>query len=169
MYILDFTLRSLTGTKDIKTFLEAINGLDPELVVGSICTYAMNIINLYQANSPQIAWQHLELAAYLALIIGEVNKGPTKGRYAFCVNPTGASPPGEHAPKAPKDLDWSQLPLTPQGQLMVSLIQPNILSFQHPNSVVAMQVFEVAVRYPDFFRVRKECTGVVLEAMVDTR
>lgn len=97
-------------------------------------------------------------------------KGPSKGRAAFCVVPPASPTASRQEAKQRRDeTDYGRCPLTPQGQLMVTLIKSDVLGFSHSNSIVAMQVFEVAVRYPDFFKVRKACAAPILEAMVDER
>jgi exportin-T len=64
-------------------------------------------------------------------------------------------------------IDYSQYELTAQGRMMISMITSNVVSYPHP--AVPMQVFESAVRYPDFFKVRKEAVAPILEAIIDTR
>jgi exportin-T len=75
------------------------------------------------------------------------------------------------APNIPKEerknTDYSDYPLTPQGELMQTLIRSGISTYKDP--VVAMQFFETVTRYADFFKVRKEYVLPALEAFLDTR
>lgn len=72
----------------------------------------------------------------------------------------------EKGPQRPV-IDYSQFELTPQGQIMMTMISSNVAS--HPHAAVSMQVFECAARYPDFFKVRKETVAPILEAIIDQR
>lgn len=64
-------------------------------------------------------------------------------------------------------IDYSKYPLTPHGEMLFALVQSNISSYPHRS--VTLQFFETAARYPDFFKVRRECIMPTLEAMIDTR
>lgn len=93
--------------------------------------------------------------------------GPSKGRGAFCNLPASitAAKPEKGAPKM--IIDYSQYELTSQGQMLMSMIGSNVVSYLH--TAVSMQIFECAVRYPDFFKVRKECVAPTLEAIIGNR
>lgn len=83
-----------------------------------------------------------------------------KGRAAFC-----------HTPAVAKELrkgtDYSEYPLTTHGEMLMALVRSNACAY--PNNAVAMQFFETCARYGDFFKVRKECTVPLLEAMIGQR
>jgi exportin-T len=64
-------------------------------------------------------------------------------------------------------IDYSQFELTPLGQMLMLMIRSNVVS--HPHVAASMQVFECVVRYPEFFKIRKECVAPVLEALIDIR
>lgn len=85
----------------------------------------------------------------------------TKGRAAFCQTPAVV------AKDKRKETDYSEYPLTRHGEMLYALVQSGISGY--PNKTVAMQFFETAARYGDFFKVRKECIVPTLEAMVDSR
>ncbi len=85
----------------------------------------------------------------------------TKGRAAFCQTPAVV------AQDKRKETDYSEYPLTRHGEMLYALVQSGIS--RYPHKTVAMQFFETAARYGDFFKVRKECIVPTLEAMVDTR
>lgn len=51
--------------------------------------------------------------------------------------------------------------------MLSALVQSGIASY--PNRSVSLQFFETVARYPDFFKVRKECILPALEAMIDSR
>ena len=82
----------------------------------------------------------------------------SKGRAAFC-----------EAPPAVKGQphDYSQYPLTAHGAVLFAMVQSGIVSY--PHRAVSLQYFESVARYPDFFKVRKECIPPTLEAMIDSR
>jgi exportin-T len=76
------------------------------------------------------------------------------------------APPG--IPKEQrKTVDYSEYPLTPQGEMIQTLVRSRISTYPHPT--VAMQFFETATRYADFFKVRKENVLPALEAFLDNR
>jgi len=87
-------------------------------------------------------------------------KAGGKGRAAFC-----QSPPVDKDKR--KGTDYSEFPLTPHGEMILSLIQSNIASF--PNRSVALQFYETVSRYADFFKVRRECIIPTLQSMIDAR
>lgn len=64
-------------------------------------------------------------------------------------------------------INYSDYPLTIHGEMLYALVQSGMSSY--PRRTVALQFFETATRYPDFFKIRKECIIPTLEAMVDTR
>ncbi|KAL1738251.1 hypothetical protein HDZ31DRAFT_21984, partial [Schizophyllum fasciatum] len=112
----------------------------------------------------QIKWNDAELAIYLVFVFGEINKcnyriaTSSKGRAAFC-----------EAPPAVKGQphDYTQYPLTAHGEVLFAMVQSGIVSY--PHRAVSLQYFESVARYPDFFKVRKECIPPTLEAMIDSR
>ena len=170
--------------KDLRTFIEAIYSLEPETVVNALYTLALNTLQYYQSQPTTVTWQHVELAVYVIFIFGDIikgicnplqssqflsNLGPSKGRLAFCTPPNSQPLPKPTTRSEKQQIDYSQYELTPQGRMMFEMIKSNVISFPHPDSIVPMQVFECAVRYPDFFKVRKECITPILEAIVDSR
>ncbi|CAK5283785.1 unnamed protein product [Mycena citricolor] len=145
--------------KELRTFIDSVQVVDESLVVEPIYTLVMSTINAHQTGVP-VKWNDSELAAYLIYAFGEINKGGGKGRAAFCQAP--AVDKGQR-----KVADYSIYPLTPHGEMLFALIQSNLSS--HPDRRVALQFFEAVSRYPDFFKVRKECILPILEAMIDSR
>ena len=84
-----------------------------------------------------------------------------QGRATFCTVP-------KTIPKAErKNIDYSEYPLTPQGEMMELLVRSRISTYPHP--AVAAQFFETVQRYSDFFKVRKEWVLTALEAFLDRR
>ncbi|KAH8831825.1 armadillo-type protein [Flagelloscypha sp. PMI_526] len=145
--------------KELRTFLEHVLILDVDMVTTAIHTLTMNTFGTIK-NGQSIPWTDAELAIYLLWVFGEVNKQAPKGRGAFCI-----APPVEKEKR--KTTDYSQFPLTPFGDMLMALVQSGIVNFQH--SAVALMFFEVAARYPDFWKIRKECILPTLEAFIDTR
>lgn len=86
--------------------------------------------------------------------------GGGKGRAAFC-----QAPPVDKDKR--KEADYSEFPLTHHGEMLYALVQSGISAY--PHKTVAMQFFETAARYGDFFKVRKECILPTLQAMIDVR
>lgn len=60
-----------------------------------------------------------------------------------------------------------QLPLTPLGELLTRAMGSGALSYPHPGA--SLQFFEIAVRYVEFWRAKKEFIQPMLEAMLDSR
>ncbi|TFY81654.1 hypothetical protein EWM64_g2359 [Hericium alpestre] len=146
--------------KELRSFMDSVLSIDQDLVTEAVRRHALDTLSLYRSGQP-VKWSDAELAVYLVYIFGEINKTGSKGRAAFCQTPAVV------AKEKRKETDYSEYPLTTHGELMFALIQSGISAF--PNRTVVMQFFEVAARYGDFFKVRKECIMPTLEAMVDTR
>ncbi|KAF7327748.1 Exportin-T [Mycena kentingensis (nom. inval.)] len=144
--------------KELLTLLESTYILDPELVTNAIQSLSQTTGEAYR-NGLEVKWNDAELGVYLVYIFGEINK--SKGRPAFCVVP------GVVAKDQKKAIDYSEFPLTPHGEMLLSLVQANIPAY--PTAMVGLQFFETVSRYPDFFKVRKECILPTLEAMIGTR
>ncbi|KAJ7066937.1 armadillo-type protein [Mycena amicta] len=144
---------------ELLSLLDSIHILDQEQVTTAVHTLARNTSEAYRSGA-RVEWNDAELGVYLVYIFGEINKGGGKGRAAFCVTPA-----IEKDKK--KTVDYSTYPLTPHGEMLLGLVQSNISS--HPKRIVGLQFFETVSRYPDFFKVRKECIMPTLEAMIDVR
>lgn len=149
-----------TLRKDLRTFLDAVLVIDQDLVTDAVRTLSINTLTAYR-NGAAIKWTDAELSLYLIFIYGEINKSGGKGRAAFCQAPP--IPRGEDRRK----FDYSEYPLTSHGEMLYTMAHSGISAY--PHRAVAMQFFETAARYGDFFKVRKDCILPVLEAMVDTR
>ncbi|KAI0359842.1 ARM repeat-containing protein [Trametes cingulata] len=145
--------------RELRTFMDSILMIDPELVTDSVRTLALNTLTAYQ-NGVSLKWNDAELAVYLVYIFGEINKSGGKGRSAFC-----------QAPAVQKDkrkeTDYSEYPLTSHGEMLYALVQSGISAY--PHKTVVMQFFETVARYGDFFKVRKECIMPTLQAMLDVQ
>ncbi|KAJ7170663.1 armadillo-type protein [Mycena crocata] len=146
--------------KDLRNLMDHILAVDQDLVTDAVRSLALNTIGAFQSGIA-VSWNDAELGVYLVYIFGEINKG-IKGRTAFC-----HAPPLDKDKDKRKTLDYSQFPLSPQGEMMFALVQSNISSYPHRS--VTLQFFETVARYPEFFKVRKECIMPTLEAMIDTR
>ncbi|CAG7849531.1 Exportin-T AltName: Full=Exportin(tRNA); AltName: Full=Karyopherin-beta; AltName: Full=tRNA exportin [Serendipita indica DSM 11827] len=147
--------------KDIRKLMDSIYSINPELVTSIISERAQSALDSYESGA-QLPWEEAELAIFLVFMFGELGaKDRGKGRLAFCMAPP-------NIPKeARKTIDYSEYPLTPQGEMMQSLLRSRISTY--PNPTVAMQFFETVARYADFFKVRKENVLPALEAFLDTR
>ncbi|KZV62903.1 KapM protein [Peniophora sp. CONT] len=145
--------------KDLRSFMDSVLALDPDMVAQAVRTQALETLSAY-SNGASVKWNEAELACYLIYIYGEINKSGAKGRAAFV-----------QAPAVAKDqrkvVDYTAFPLTLQGELVFALLESRISAY--PHQAVAMQVFESFARYTDFFKVRKNCIVPALEAMVDAR
>lgn len=86
-----------------------------------------------------------------------------KGRPSFCQIP----PELRESKVKLKSSDYAAFPLTSHGEMMLALIRSGASSYPHPT--VSMQFFETIARYGDFFKVRPECVGPVLTALIDAR
>lgn len=61
-------------------------------------------------------------------------------------------------------VDYTKLPLSPVGEMMLRVCQARLGSY--PNDAVALQFFEVASRYHEFFKLCPEIVGEVLPAFL---
>lgn len=145
--------------KDLRSFMDSVLTIEPDLVTQAIRTLVLTTLSTYRNGVP-VEWHDAELAAYLVYIFGEISKSGGKGRAAFCLAPS--------VPKDKrKDVDYSEYPLTPHGEILLALVQSQISAY--PHRAVVMQFFETVARYSDFFKIRKDCIVPTLEAMVDAR
>jgi hypothetical protein len=64
-------------------------------------------------------------------------------------------------------LDFNQLTLTPQGQMLEQAISAGIL--RYPHAAVTLQYLECVSRYSEFYKCRPQHIQPVLEAFVDQR
>ncbi|KAK7033114.1 Exportin-T [Favolaschia claudopus] len=145
--------------KELRVFMDGILVVDQDLVTEAVRSLALSTISAFQTGVA-VKWNDAELGVYLVYIFGEINKVGGKGKPMFC-----QVPPLDRDKN--KTFDYSQYPLTPHGEMLFALVQSNISTFPHRN--VALQFFETTARYPDFFKVRRECIMPTLEAMIDTR
>ncbi|PFH52965.1 hypothetical protein AMATHDRAFT_55850 [Amanita thiersii Skay4041] len=145
--------------KELRTFMDSILAIHQDLVTEAVHSLALKTITAYQ-NCASLKWSEAELGVYLVYIFGEINKSGGKGRAAFC-----------QAPAIDKDnrktADYTEYLLTPHGEMLYALVQSGMSSY--PHRAVQLQFFETVARYPDFFKIRKECIIPTLEAMVDSR
>ncbi|KAH8092595.1 ARM repeat-containing protein [Cristinia sonorae] len=146
--------------KDLRTFMDSALVIDQQLVSDALSSLALNTLTAFQNGVP-VKWHDAELAVYVVFIFGEINKTGSKGRAAFCLTPAAV------AKEKRKETDYSEYPLTRHGEMLYALMRSGISSY--PHKTVAMQFFETAARYGDFFKVRKECIVPTLQAMLDAR
>ncbi|KAJ7274411.1 armadillo-type protein [Mycena haematopus] len=145
--------------KELRTLMDGILAVDQDLVTDAVRSLALNTIGAFQ-NGITVKWNDAELGVHLVYIFGEINKAGGKGKPVFY-----QGPPVDR--DKCKSIDYSEYPLTPHGEMLFALVQSNISSYPHRS--VALQFFETAARYPDFFKVRTECIMPTLEAMIDVR
>ncbi|KAI9566771.1 armadillo-type protein [Boletus coccyginus] len=145
--------------KDLRTFMDSILTIEPDLVTAAVRALVLATFSAYSSGVP-VEWHDAELAVYLVYIFGEVSKSGGKGRAAFCLAP---AIPKERK----KDVDYSEYPLTPHGEILLALVQSGISAY--PHRAVVMQFFETVARYGDFFKIRKDCIMSTMEALVSNR
>ncbi|KAF8896374.1 armadillo-type protein [Infundibulicybe gibba] len=145
--------------KELRTFMDSVLAIDQELVTDAVRTLSLNTISAYQSGV-SIKWNDAELGIYLVFMFGEINKSGGKGRAAFC-----QAPPVEKERR--KSTDYSEYSLTTHGEMLFALVRSGISSYPHLS--VALQFFETAARYTDFFKVRTDCIIPTLQAMIDAR
>lgn len=167
----------LSFVQDLRTFLDAVFQINPQMVTEAMSNLALNTFNAFRNGIP-VKWNEAEVAVYMVYIYGEVNRS-TSPLHPICIDPLtsfAASPKGRAAFALGADAvakdkrkiaDYSGAPLTKHGELLYSLIQSGISAY--PNNTVVMQFFETIGRYGDFFKIRKECVVPALQAMVDER
>lgn len=59
--------------QELRTFMDSMLLIDPDLVTGSLRTLALNTLSAFQ-NGVNMKWNDAELAVYLVYIFGEINK-----------------------------------------------------------------------------------------------
>lgn len=73
-----------------------------------------------------------------------------------------------HAPVPVREhVDFNNLALSPQGQMLEQAILAGILTY--PHSAVTLQYLECVSRYSEFYKCRTQHIQPVLEAYVDQR
>ncbi|KAJ7903544.1 armadillo-type protein [Mycena olivaceomarginata] len=149
-----------TMRNELRTLMDGILVVDQDLVTEAVRSLSLNTIGAFQ-NGIAVKWNDAELGVYLVYIFGEINKVSGKGKPLFYQGPA------LDRDKKKISIDYSEYPLTPHGEMLFALVQSNISSYPHRS--VTLQFFETAARYPDFFKVRRECIMPTLEAMIDTR
>ncbi|KAG8924941.1 pre-tRNA nuclear export protein [Tulasnella sp. 418] len=159
-----------TMRKDLRTILDSILVIDEQLVTGAVRTIALTTLAEYQKKSSEsggkdvaIPWQDAELAVYLVFLYGEIHKPKDKGKTMYVQLPPELAADKEKRKKA----DFSNLPLTPYGELMYALTTSGVSNY--PHVAVRGMFFECIGRYAEFFNARKDCLVSVLEALVDVR
>lgn len=142
----------------------------------------------YQANPQGLSWQRIELA--LAMLYGfgtslflsrllsirsefeeaKAKFDPSTGQAISATGPGAfvVVPPTEiQRAKRETDykIDYKQFPLSPLGAMMLRACDAKIVEYLHP--AVSLQMFEVAVRYHDFFKICPEFITVLLPSFLD--
>ncbi|CDZ96539.1 Nuclear mRNA export factor receptor LOS1/Exportin-t (importin beta superfamily) [Phaffia rhodozyma] len=176
-----------TMRKQLKTAVEAIANIDPDLFVGSVSNFILSTLQTFQSQGAGgVTWQQAELALFLVYSWSEFSVTRVAGRAAFVEIPPdvqaaiasstktrkasfsssdGMTDSGASTPKV--NVDYMSLPLTLQGQILISTVESNISSYPHP--AVPLQFFECASRYAEFFKMRIDCIQPTLGSLLDTR
>lgn len=179
--------------KRLRSDIDSIAYIDPDLFNSIVIGYISDTLNAYQSQgSAAVPWQRAELAVYLIFIYGETQK-VGMGKEAFFNVPqdiqiqlreksreraeafktmkqkavNGQPMDGSEGFKNYPQIDYSTLPLTAQGEILLKGIQSQILTY--PHSAVTLQFLECCARYYEFFKCRRELIQPVLEAFVDAR
>lgn len=173
-------------------FLDAILIVDEDLVNSLIQLKVNETLRGYQ-NGASSSWVDVELAVHLVYLYGEFQKGVKGPRFVLRVcfsivlksfhhagvgqfvqlppdtrlDPRSAKPPANPTSSMNTSrarVDLAQCPLTPFGEMMVTLVQSN--AFAYPHVFVSSMAFEALGRYGDFFKTRMEYISSVLTAFI---
>ncbi|KAH8916215.1 hypothetical protein BT69DRAFT_1314090 [Atractiella rhizophila] len=175
--------------KGLKQLFDGIAAIDDNLFGNTVYAFVLSVLETLQSTPSTVTWQLAELAIYVLYIYGEASKGTAitiysksstdyfltaaTGQAGFVVIPESVLRQQQSRSKTqtsnqqPAELDHSQYPLSPLGEMMYRVIKSNIVAF--PHSSVALQFFECVVRYHEFFKLSPDCIGDVLPSFMDER
>ncbi|GAA5834356.1 hypothetical protein JCM11251_007967 [Rhodosporidiobolus azoricus] len=147
--------------KNLRTLTDAIAWIDPNLYASSVQSIIGETFAAYAANPQGVSWQRVELA--LAMLYGFGQAISAVGPSAFVLVPQ------EELVRAKKEtdhrIDYKQYPLSPLGAMMLRACDSKVI--EHPHPAVGLQMFEVAVRYSEFFKICPEFITVLLPSFLD--
>ncbi|SGY86016.1 BQ5605_C009g05795 [Microbotryum silenes-dioicae] len=156
----DEELAFLDLRKNLRQIGDAIAILDPQLYSEVIQSTIVPTIEAFEQGAT-LPWQRLELSLYLLYGFGQAIL--VTGPLAFSVVPQGEL---DRAKKeAEYRVDYTAFPLSTLGELLLRACRANVVEFPHPS--VALQFFEITVRYSDFFRLCPEFIGRILPSFLD--
>ncbi|GAA5891828.1 hypothetical protein JCM6882_007375 [Rhodosporidiobolus microsporus] len=147
--------------KNLRVLTDGIAWIDPSLYADAVQTIIGETFAAYAANPQGVSWQRVELA--LAMLYGFGQAISAAGPGSFVVVPA----PEVQRAKRETDyrIDYKQYPLSPLGAMMLRACDSKVV--EHPHPAVGLQMFEVAVRYCDFFKICPEFITVLLPSFLD--
>lgn len=155
----------------LRSDVDQIANIDPELARSRLVVFVLETFNRIQNQGPSaVPWEQVELAVHLIYIYGELRKTSTQGREIFFVIPVELTNSLREKAKDRSErehVDFNQLEMTPQGQMLEQAIAAGILTY--PHSAVTLQYLECVQRYSEFFKCKTQHIQPVLEAFVDQR
>ncbi|SCV74530.1 BQ2448_7559 [Microbotryum intermedium] len=156
----DDELAFLDMRKNLRQIGDAIAILDAQLYSDVVQSTIVSTIETFEQGAT-LPWQRFELSLYLLYGFGQAIL--VTGPLAFSVVPQAEI---DRAKKeAEYRVDYTAFPLSTLGELLHRACRANIVEFPHPS--VALQFFEITVRYSDFFKLCPEFIGRILPSFLD--
>ncbi|GAA5859251.1 hypothetical protein JCM8547_008938 [Rhodosporidiobolus lusitaniae] len=147
--------------KSMRVIGDGIAWIDPSLYAAAVQSIIVETFDAYQANPAGLSWQRIELA--LAMLYGFGQAISAQGPGAFVQVPPDIVVRAKR--EADFRIDYKQYPLSPLGAMMLRACDSKIV--EYPHAAVSLQLFEVAVRYHDFFKICPEFITVLLPSFLD--
>ncbi|WVR08059.1 hypothetical protein IAU60_005105 [Kwoniella sp. DSM 27419] len=179
-----------------RAFIESIAQIDKGTHTEVVARIVVATLDAFQSGGSQaVPWQQAELALHLVYTFGELSKTfydlpvevATKAArdkihrsnvnkaYVESQISSGQTTPvlGEDPAQTLPGVDYTEkekfdfeaYPLSPLGELLKRCMASGIATYPHP--AVTLQYFEIAVRYVEFWRYKREAIPPMFEAILD--
>lgn len=173
--------------QNLKVILDAVALIDPELYSEAARSIVIATLDAYSAGgatAASLSWQRVELALHLIYGYGANSsrlfpffaevRTDSFPLYAITVAVAAGPgafvqvPPAEIA-RSKKEVDYhinyTSFPLSPMGDMMLRVCRSKVIAYRHP--AVSLQLFEIVVRYHDFFKLCPEYIVEILPCFLD--
>ncbi|KAH9449870.1 hypothetical protein MJO29_010704 [Puccinia striiformis f. sp. tritici] len=155
--------------RQLKTIVEAIAVIDETLFQETVDPLISNVLDHISSaggNASNLPWQEIELALVMLYNYGEAvrGSGPTSIRSYVRIPPDEIK---KHNKTKDYKINYSQYPLSSLGNLLLKASKALITKFPHPS--IAVQWFECATRYHEFFEIFTGAIQDVLPTFLDDR
>lgn len=157
--------------------------IDPELYSDAARSIVIATLEVYEvggATAAALTWQRLELALYLAYchgkrerVLSHLVQGTEVSYTASTTSGSGPAAfviiPPEELQRAKQQADhrikYTSFPLSQVGEMMLRICRSKIINYPHP--AISLQLFEIVVRYHDFFHLCPEYIVEILPSFLD--
>lgn len=168
--------------QNFKVILDAVALIDPELYSEAARSIVITTLDAFEAGgttAAALSWQQLEMALHLAYCHGENDYFPPlaiaadlsgiatsmtgTGRAAFVQIP--AEEIQRSKQQADYRINFTSFPLSQVGEMMLRICRSKIINYPHP--AISLQLFEIVLRYHDFFHLCPEYIVEILPSFLD--